>query len=96
MTPRYALFAGRDEDLAYCSDCGSSADWAVCDDCEDGWSYHDCGEDCCACLHPEPNVRCDICGGNGGWWLCLGGHTLRRNLTGALVGVSPTEGPDDE
>jgi hypothetical protein len=33
----------------------------------DGVSDHDCGEDCCNCLWPEDNVRCDICGGNGGW-----------------------------
>lgn len=30
---------------------------------------HDCGEDCCACLYPEPNVRCDICDGKGYWFV---------------------------
>lgn len=33
-------------------------------DCEDGY-YHDCGEDCCCCLHPEPNRACDECKGHG-------------------------------
>lgn len=28
-----------------------------------GW--HDCQEDCCACLEPELNVTCDECGGDG-------------------------------
>jgi len=30
---------------------------------------HECGEDCCACRYPEPNVRCDICEGKGYWFL---------------------------
>lgn len=34
-------------------------------DCEDGYSFHDCGEDSCACLNPHPNVRCDHCYGKG-------------------------------
>lgn len=33
--------------------------------CYDGYSHHDCGEDCCCCLDPEPNVVCDECDGNG-------------------------------
>ena len=35
-----------------------------------GYSDHDCGEDCCACLYPEDNVRCDICRGKGGYYIC--------------------------
>lgn len=31
----------------------------------EGFSYHDCGEDTCCCLYPEPNVLCDICWGKG-------------------------------
>ena len=51
--------------------CGFELDWAECYNCdEDGYSYHDCGEDCCCCLNPENNVECDICDGNGGWWAC--------------------------
>jgi hypothetical protein len=37
-----------------CSNCGGS-----------GYSHHDCGEDCCACLQPEDNVVCDWCEGKG-------------------------------
>lgn len=36
----------------------------------EGVSGHDCGEDCCACLKPQDNVRCDICDGRGWWWRC--------------------------
>lgn len=39
-----------------------------------GYSHHDCGEDCCACFDPEPNVRCDVCKGKGGHLICLGCH----------------------
>lgn len=47
-----------------CPNCGHETyEWRC--ECEDGYSYHDCGEDCCACLHPEANVRCDECGGKG-------------------------------
>ena len=40
----------------------------------EGFSHHDCGEDCCACLYPEDNVRCDICYGKGGYRVCLTCH----------------------
>ncbi len=43
-------------------------DWIDCWNCGgEGYSDHDCGEDTCCCLHPEDNVVCDICHGNGGW-----------------------------
>lgn len=38
-------------------DCGS------CDG--DGLGEHDCGEDCCVCLDPEPNTTCWECLGHG-------------------------------
>ena len=41
--------------------------WVICEQCEDGYSYHECGEDTCSCLNPEPNVICDTCGGKGYW-----------------------------
>ena len=41
--------------------------WIRCYNCEDGYSHHECGEDTCVCLNPQPNVICDICGGKGGW-----------------------------
>ena len=55
---------------AMCGICGSSVEHEECPDCEDGYSYHDCGEDTCCCLDPEPNVPCDTCDGHGGWWRC--------------------------
>ncbi len=54
-----------------CARCGSSMDYEHCTDCEDGFSGHDCGEDCCCCLNPEDNVVCDICRGEGGWHRCM-------------------------
>lgn len=42
--------------------------WIDCENCgESGYDGHDCGEDCCVCASPSPNVRCDICHGAGGW-----------------------------
>lgn len=44
--------------------------WRVCWDCQgERFVDHDCGEDCCVCLDPEPNVLCDTCMGEGGWSL---------------------------
>jgi len=56
----------------YCKKCGSDVMWQVCDQCEEGYSYHDCGEDSCCCLDLLPNVVCDVCNGEGGWYVCLG------------------------
>lgn len=51
-----------------CPKCQSQCYERECDDCDEfGFTDHECGEDCCACLDPEPNVRCDHCGGNN--WL---------------------------
>ncbi len=61
---------GREWDCR-CARCGSSADYEHCYNCEDGYSSHDCGEDCCCCLYPENNVRCDVCEGYGGWNQCM-------------------------
>ena len=53
-----------------CKDHGDKS-WQECWGCgSTGYSYHDCGEDCCVCLDPEDNVRCDICLGEGGWYRC--------------------------
>src|SRR5262249_33757859 len=55
-----------------CARCGSSCDYQDCWNCdEDGFSDHDCGEDTCCCLHPEPNVVCHVCGGHAGWQRCI-------------------------
>jgi len=56
----------------YCKKHGSDVYWVECEHCEDGYSDHDCGEDTCCCLDPLPNVTCDICNGDGGWFVCPG------------------------
>lgn len=57
----------------FCQRCGCcNQDWEECTNCEEGYSSHECGEDCCNCLDPRPNVICDICEGKGGWHVCLG------------------------
>ena len=63
---------------AQCGKCGGSVEFIECDSCEEGLSYHDCGEDCCNCIDPQPNVICDNCEGNGGWWHC---STCETNTT---------------
>lgn len=43
--------------------------WVVCYECDGDGHIHDCGEDCCVCLHPEEDelVPCRGCDGRGGW-----------------------------
>jgi hypothetical protein len=53
-----------------CGDCGEGMFWVECSYCDEGYSDHDCGEDTCCCLDPEDNVRCDICRGKCGWYIC--------------------------
>jgi hypothetical protein len=53
-----------------CARCGSSVDCAKCD-CDDGFTGHECGEDTCCCLDPEPNVVCQMCWGAGVWHRCI-------------------------
>jgi len=69
----------------YCARCGSSMEWVQCGECEDGFSHHDCGEDCCPCADPEPNVQCDHCSGKAGWWSCL--SSLQFCQTNPLPGA---------
>jgi hypothetical protein len=64
---------GSEEDCQ-CARCGSSAGFIDCYNCHDGYTSHDCGEDCCCCLEPEDNVPCDVCEGRGGWWNCLSSY----------------------
>lgn len=60
------------EDGVYCARCGTYAAWYECDNCGGiGLSGHDCGEDCCVCADPEPNVPCEYCRGYGGRWECM-------------------------
>lgn len=61
----------RNELLAECEAAGHWVEFRDCWDCGgEGYTHHDCGEDCCVCLHPEDNVRCDTCYGAGGWRQC--------------------------
>jgi len=53
-----------------CDKCHNEKSWRDCWNCEEGFSYHDCGEDTCCCLYPKDNVRCDVCEGKGGFYVC--------------------------
>ena len=58
-----------------CARCGSSMEFEECQNCGgEGVDGHECGEDTCCCLHPEDNVTCDICHGEGTFPTCLSGH----------------------
>lgn len=55
-----------------CKICGDTLEWIECWDCGGegfGDEFHDCGEDCCCCLDPEPG-ECPECHGEGGWSEC--------------------------
>lgn len=63
-----------EDDGGICPRCNCCSQvWTECYNCEDGFSDHDCGEDCCCCVDPYPNITCDICEGKGGWYVCGGG-----------------------
>src|SRR5262245_43750299 len=72
MTPEAELY---DDDIeigeAQCPKCGADTRSRECRSCDDGFSDsdHDCGEDCCNCLDPEPG-RCSECGGKGWFNWC--------------------------
>jgi hypothetical protein len=54
-----------------CPKCENILEWVECDRCGgEGLDGHDCGEDTCACLDPEPNEQCEQCSGEGGWYRC--------------------------
>ena len=69
--PTEAMYRSGLEIDCQCARCGSSIYTERCDQCEDGYDGHDCGEDCCACLHPEDNVPCQYCGGAGVHHRCM-------------------------
>lgn len=53
-----------------CSRCGAEMERVDCwYGCDDGY-FHDCGEDTCCCLDPEPNEPCPECHGRGSYWEC--------------------------
>lgn len=53
-----------------CPDCGEGKERVDCYNCDNGFSYHDCGDDVCCCFLPEDNVNCDICLGEGEYLVC--------------------------
>ena len=93
---------GREWDCQ-CARCGSSVDWQECEYCEDGYSHHDCGEDCCCCEFPEPNVVCDVCKGKAGWPRCMSSEEWcnahptagRENVERGEIEWFTLEEPDD-
>lgn len=56
---------------ADCPKCDGSTRSRRCQSCEDGFSEsdHDCGEDTCCCLDPEPG-ECSECAGKGWFHWC--------------------------
>lgn len=50
---------------------GCEGEWETCWQCGGEGGWHDCGEDCCACLDEEEVTRaCDNCSGEGGYVIC--------------------------
>ncbi len=71
MSDDWALYDKDGDAEPFCPDCENTLLWRDCDQCGgEGMGDHDCGEDCCACLFPEPNMACDLCDGAGGWYFC--------------------------
>jgi hypothetical protein len=49
--------------------------WSVtCWSCGGEGGRHDCMDDCCGCMDPEANQACDICNGNGEYFVCPSCH----------------------
>lgn len=67
------LLDARGDGSKICPRCGCcELTTEECEQCEDGLDGHDCGEDCCCCEYPEPNLPCQFCGGRGYFEICLG------------------------
>ena len=57
--------------MSKCEECGADLKWEECEVCDgEGVDGHECGEDCCNCLHPVDNLPCQFCDGQGGWEMC--------------------------
>jgi hypothetical protein len=70
--PTAEMYKSGKEIDCQCARCGSSAGSEECAECGgEGLDGHDCGDDCCCCLHPEDNVPCQYCRGNGVYHFCL-------------------------
>lgn len=72
-----------DDDL--CAQCGDLMEWTDCFECDDG--VHQPMLDDLGPWPDDPWVRCDGCGGNGGWYWCpRGDHQPADNATAATPG----------
>lgn len=55
-----------------CPVCGAELEWHDCWHCLGEGGFHDCGEDCCPCLHPDLDLNqpCPECKGETGYLEC--------------------------
>jgi hypothetical protein len=79
-----------------CTNCGHECYRNDCS-CDEGLSHHDCGEDCCCCAYPEPNVRCDLCNGHGVhvWCPRCGWDQLEKRFLNGRDERTPAELQED-
>ena len=53
-----------------CPRCGGQTDWQECENgCDEGYFYP--GEDDPIQYDPDEELSCDVCQGQGGWWMCV-------------------------
>lgn len=67
-----------------CKICGEEMESEMCGSCGgEGYAdeFHDCGEDSCCCLDPEPGM-CEDCDGTGVLSFCL---NIERHVRDALA-----------
>ena len=68
-----ALLDTRGDGSKLCPRCGCcELTTEECEQCDEGLDGHDCGDDCCCCEDPEPNLACQFCNGRGYFEICLG------------------------
>lgn len=55
-----------------CPLCSAEMGRVSCWHCHGEGGFHDCGEDCCCCLHPDLDLNrpCEECRGRGAYWEC--------------------------
>jgi len=58
-----------------CTICETEKQPITCWSCGGEGGYHDCMADCCVCLDPDELTNiCDICDGDGEYFLCPSCH----------------------
>ena len=73
---------------AWCDGNGRTECW----DCGGQGGFHDCGEDCCACVNPEEVTEdCVTCGGHG-FIRCPACREAAHAAEPSLEEVSPEDG----